>query len=90
MSHNFLVVPPKEMILLLNESLAQELSNGAFNFNSACSTLQLHDASDSNEEKVRILRSLGSGKTEALTNRCLDLVFSVSCIRTEPLFQDTS
>ena len=39
---------------------------------------QIHDASDSNEEKTRIYRALGSGKTDALTTKCLDLVFSVS------------
>jgi len=31
-----------------------------------------------NEEKVRIYRSLGSGKTEKLTTRCLEFAISVS------------
>ena len=41
---------------------------------------QLHDATDSNEEKVRIYRCLGRGKTEELTSRCLEFSLSVSCI----------
>ena len=39
---------------------------------------QLHAATDSNEEQVRIYRSLGAGKTEALTKKCLEFAVSVS------------
>jgi puromycin-sensitive aminopeptidase len=38
--------------------------------------VQLHDATDSNEEQVRIYRSLGAGKTEALTRKCLEFAVS--------------
>ena len=40
--------------------------------------IQLHDATDSNEERVRIYRCLGQGKTEELTSRCLEFSLSVS------------
>ena len=40
--------------------------------------MQLHDATDSNEEKVRIYHSLGSNKSEKLIQRCLDFALSVS------------
>lgn len=38
--------------------------------------IKLHDASDSNEERVRIYRCLGQGKTEELISRCLEFSFS--------------
>lgn len=38
--------------------------------------VKLHDATDSNEEHVRIYRSLGAGKTEALTKKCLEFAVS--------------
>ena len=40
--------------------------------------LKLIDAADLQEEKVRILRSLGSAKDEALIQRTLDYALSVS------------
>lgn len=38
--------------------------------------LKLHDATDSNEERVRIYHSLGNGNTDELTSRCME--FSLS------------
>jgi puromycin-sensitive aminopeptidase len=38
--------------------------------------VKLHAATDSNEEQVRIYRSLGAGKTEALTKKCLEFAVS--------------
>ena len=50
---------------------------------------QLHDATDSSEEQVRIYRALGASKTEALTRKCLAFAVSVSsCIHSIVL--DTS
>jgi len=40
--------------------------------------LQLNDKYDSDEERVRIYRSLGMGDSDALTMKCLNLVISVS------------
>ena len=40
--------------------------------------MQLHDAADSNEERVRIYHSLGYGPTDKLITRCLEFSLSVS------------
>ena len=53
---------------------------------------QLHDATDLNEERVRIYRSLGGGKTDQLTTRCLEFSLSVNHIcnlTTTPLLYTT-
>ena len=41
-------------------------------------TIQLHDMTDSSEERVRIYHSLGYGRTDELTYSCLEFSLSVS------------
>ena len=42
--------------------------------------IQLHDGTDSSEERVRIYHSLGYGTTDVLTYSCLDFSLSVSTV----------